>query len=144
MSKIKKKSIKFVKHIDSNKQEEYEKWRLDLKKKVSDLKSEPYRIIYLDETVFTSKTIRKSEYTSNRDHLRITQTLVNQPVYALIFAISEEKGIEYSEVFEKSVNKEKFTEYVLDLRRFNQFDRIAVFLDNMSVHKSNVVKDKLQ
>ena len=113
-------------------------------KKVSDLKSEHYRIIYLDETVFTSKTISKSEYTLKRQHLRIPQILVNQPVYALIFAISEEKGIEHSEVFEKSVNKEKFTEYVLGLRRVNQFDRIAVFLDNMSVHKSHVVKDKLQ
>ena len=44
---------------------------------------------------------------------------MNQPVFALIFAISEEKGIEYYQIFEKSVNKEKFTEYLLSLRRAN-------------------------
>jgi len=44
---------------------------------------------------------------------------VNQPVFGLIFAISEEKGIEYYQIFEKSVNKEKFTEYLISLRRAN-------------------------
>ena len=68
---------------------------------------------------------------------------MNQPVFALIFAVSEERGVEHHQIFEKSVNKEKFTEYILGLRRANQFERIAVFLDNLSVHRAHDVREKL-
>lgn len=64
--KIKKKKIKWVKHINPDKEAEYEQWRLDLKLKLADLKRDHYRIIYLDEAVFTTKTIRNVEYTANR------------------------------------------------------------------------------
>ena len=61
----------------------------------------------------------------------------------MIFAVSDENGIEHCEVLEKSINKEKFTEYLLHLRRANQFDRIAVFFDNLMVHKTDLVQKKL-
>ena len=65
-NKIRKKKIKWVKHINPDKEEEYEQWRLDLKKELLELKRDHYRIIYLDEAVFTTKTIRSIEYTPNR------------------------------------------------------------------------------
>ena len=55
-----------MKQINPDKEEEYEKWRLDLKGKLTKLKEDHYRIIYLDEAVFTTKTIRLIEYTTNR------------------------------------------------------------------------------
>ena len=48
-----------------------------MKKELTELKNEHYRIIYLDEAVFTTKTIRKTEYTPNRKPLRVEQRLVN-------------------------------------------------------------------
>ena len=65
-------------------------------------------------------------------------------MYALIFAISEEKGVEYYQVFEKSVDQNKFSEYLLNLRRSTQFEKIAIFLDNLMVHKTISVKEKLK
>lgn len=88
--------------------------------------------------------MRRTEYTPNRKPLRIEQRLVNQPVYALIFAISEERGIEHYQIFEKSVNQTKFCDYLLNLRRSNQFEKIAVFLDNLTAHKTISVKEKLK
>ena len=64
--KIRKKKIKWVKHINPDKEAEYEQWRLDLKVELAQLKRDHYRIIYLDEAVFTTKTIRSVEYTPNR------------------------------------------------------------------------------
>ena len=58
-------------------------------------------------------------------------------------AISEEHGIEHTQIFEKSVNTEKFLEYISRLRATSPFDLIAIFMDNMTVHKTIVVKDKL-
>ena len=69
--KIRKKKIKWVKHINPDKEAEYEEWRLNLKHELSDLRRDHYRIIFLDEAVFTTKTIRNVEYTANRDPLRV-------------------------------------------------------------------------
>ena len=39
MHKIKRKKVKFVKHIDPAKEAEYEQWRLDIKQKIAELKA---------------------------------------------------------------------------------------------------------
>ena len=75
--KIKKKKIKWVKHINPDKEAEYEQWRLDLKQQLADLRRDHYRIVFLDEAIFTTKTIRKIEYTPNRRPLRVPQALLN-------------------------------------------------------------------
>ena len=68
---------------------------------------------------------------------------VNQPVFALILAVSEENGLEYNQLFDKSVNKEKFIEYLINLRNANLYKRIAIFMDNLSVHKAVLVREKM-
>ena len=72
--KIKKKKIKWVKHINPDKEQEYEEWRINIKQELEDLRKEHYRIIFLDEAVFTTKTIRSVEYTANRQPLRVPQS----------------------------------------------------------------------
>jgi len=68
---------------------------------------------------------------------------VNQPCYALILAVSEENGLEYNQLFNKSVNTEKFIQYLVNLRNANLYQRIAIFMDNLSVHKTLLVRAKM-
>ena len=69
--KVKKKKVKFVKLIDPTKEVEYEEWRQDIQKGITELKQQHYRIIYLDETIFTSKTIQRLAYSPLRTNVRI-------------------------------------------------------------------------
>ena len=69
--KIKSKKIKKVKLIDPNKEIEYENWRKEIKGRVKKLKDKSYRIIYLDECVFTTKTLKTSDYTLKKIPHRI-------------------------------------------------------------------------
>lgn len=71
LHKIKRKKIKHTKMIDPAKEQEYLKWQMDLNNQIKELKEQHFRIIYLDETIFTSKTIRRMEYTPNRRPLCI-------------------------------------------------------------------------
>ena len=57
--------------------------------------------------------------------------------------ISYEKGLEHFQIFEKSVNIDKFIAYCKKLRKKNEHDKIALFMDNLSTHKSNTVLDWL-
>ena len=75
---------------------------------------------------------------------QIPQKNVDQPVYALILAISEEKGLEHHQIFDKSVNGAKFKEYLLNLRRKNEYQKIAIFLDNLQVHKTRAIQKVLK
>ena len=76
MHGIKRKKIKWVKRINSEKETEYEQWRLDLKLKLAEFRRNHYRIIFLDETIFTTKTIRRFEYTEKRKPLCVPQVLL--------------------------------------------------------------------
>ena len=71
LHKIRRKHVKFTKDIDPDKESEYEVWRLDLKDKISSLKEEGYKIVYLDEAVFTTKTIKKTDYSPLKTYHRI-------------------------------------------------------------------------
>ena len=141
--KIKAKKIKSVKLIDPEKEQEYEQWRKDLITRIQSLRQQNTRIIYLDECVFTSKTILMRDYTNLKCNRRIPQTQLNQPVFALVLAISRENGLEHYQVYDKSVNKYKFVEYLDELYVPNKHESIVLFLDNLGVHKSGLVIEKL-
>ena len=46
-------------------------------------------------------------------------------------------------IFEKSVNQYKFMEYLVELRRKHPFERLAIFMDNLTAHKTRLVLEKL-
>ena len=141
--KIKRKKIKKVKLIDPDKEVEYENWRKEIKEVVRKLKFKQYRIIYLDECIFTTKTLKSIDYTLLKTPHRIAQTSINQPVFALIFAISEENGLEHYRIYKKLIDYEKFNEYLDELYVANKHDNIAIFLDNLKVHLKHEVTMKL-
>ena len=87
--------------------------------------------------------MKHADYSPLKCPHRIPQSSINQPVYALILALSQEKGLEFYRIFEKSVDGEKFIEYLDGLYIENKHERVAIFLDNLRVHKSEKVIMKL-
>ena len=47
-------------------------------------------------------------------------------------------------MFKRSVNIKKFKEYLVRLREENGDDKLCIFMDNLTVHKSNKTKKTLQ
>ena len=65
---------------------------------------------------------------------------MNEPVLCLLPGISKEKGWEYYRIYPKSVNTERFLDYLKGLREANGDDKICIFMDNLSVHTSEKTK----
>ena len=61
---------------------------------------------------------------------------------AVIAGISRQRGMEIFSIFPKSVNIKKFLVFMEDLRRQRWADDIAIFLDQLSVHRSLIVRDR--
>ena len=58
----------------------------------------------------------------------------------MLSGISRERGQEHYRIFENSVNNEKFGEYLEGLRAANGDQKIALFMDKLSVHRSDASK----
>ena len=58
--------------------------------------------------------------------------------------ISKEKGVEQWKIFPKSVNTDKFIEYLEYVRKENgERQKICLFMDNLQVHKTKKAKKKM-
>ena len=53
-------------------------------------------------------------------------------------------GLEYIEVYRDSINKAKFKTFLEDLRARYPFDDILLVMDNLSIHRSNNIKERME
>ena len=69
---------------------------------------------------------------------------LEEPTLALLCGISKEKGLEHYQIYDNSVNVDKFKEYLQELRTANPEDKIALFMDNLSAHTSDRAKTAMR
>ena len=100
-------------------------------------RNDGYRILYLDEICFTRSTMPKAEYCLQGQNMPADLAHLQEPTLAVLSAISKEKGQEHYQIYENSVNVQKFKAYLQQLRDKNGDDKIALFMDNLSAHRSD-------
>jgi len=82
-------------------------------------------------------------WTLPKTNITLDQTQVYTKVKAVLFAISREGGVELVHVHEKSINKQKFKVFLDELRRCHPFTDIMLMMDNLSLHKANDTKTRM-
>ena len=102
-----------------------------------------FRIIYIDEICVTKATIPSHEYSPEKKPLEIDLKNFSNKTIAVIAGISGAKGIEVVRTFERSVNTAKFIGFLQYLRGRNPDEKIALFMDRLSVHMSLKVQKKM-
>jgi len=117
-------------------EEEQAKEKARLRREFSRVRKEGYRIIYIDETMFTRKTLRNEEWCLPKDNISLPSSRLDEPALAMLAGVSKEKGKEHFMVFPRSVDIPKFREYLGELRAANGEDKICLFMDNLSCHTS--------
>ena len=53
-------------------------------------------------------------------------------------------GTDLTMTFKDSVNIPKFKTFIEELRRLYYFDDLCIYMDNLSVHRSKVIRDRLE
>ena len=115
-----------------------------MKRLLNRAKNDGYRIIYIDETMFTRSTLPDAEWARPKENMTVDVALKNEPTLALLAGISKDKGLEHFRIFEKSVNTEKFKEYLDGIRAANPGEKICLFMDNLSAHSSERSKQAMR
>ena len=62
----------------------------------------------------------------------------------MLAGISEDGGVDLVMQFKDSIDKAKFKIFIENLRAKYFFDDICIYMDNLSVHKSNDVRERLE
>ena len=94
--------------------------------------------------MFTRSTLPDTEWARPGENMAVDVAMKDEPTLALLAGVSKEKGVEHFQIFEKSVNKEKFQEYIDALRAANPDDKICIFMDNLSSHTSDSSKERMK
>jgi hypothetical protein len=98
------------------------------------------KVVYLDETVFTFSTFKSRGWSNQRDRIKVNDSDLKVQTLALVAAISEEDGLIDFAIHPRSINTETFVAFVRQLSQKLAGEDFALFLDNLSVHKSGHAK----
>ena len=98
------------------------------------------RVVYLDETVFTFSTFRSKSWAHRRDRIKVIDSDLRVKRLALIAAISEDGGLIDYAIHPRAINTEFFVAFIRQLSLKLGGDDYALFLDNLSVHKTREAK----
>ena len=99
-----------------------------------------YTIHYVDEFVTTKSTMPTHDWTPVNAAFQIDYKQYHTRTIASIVSISKEGSVELVMNFTRSVNIPKLLSFLEQLRSLKPNEKMAVFLDQLSVHRSNDAK----
>ncbi len=102
-----------------------------------------YEPLYLDEIMFTSKTNFQKAWANIYNPIAIDRKQTNQEPIACVASVTARNGVELVELYDKSVNKAKFEDYLVKLKAKTGDRKILLVLDNLSVHRSKWIQNRM-
>ena len=94
--------------------------------------------------MITKSTIPRAEYSIKRDNVQIDMKNLNRETIAILAGVSSEYGVDLVMTFPSSVNIAKFKTYLEELRSKFFFEDICIYMDNLAVHRSRFIKERLE
>ena len=116
MHKVKRRRIKWEKRAREQDDTNYGQEKTKMIRALRRAKRDGFKVIYIDETVFTRSTVPRTEYCLQNRNVTVDKDWINEPTVAVLSGISRERGQELFMQFPKSVNVPKFKEYLTKLR----------------------------
>ena len=112
LNHIKKKKLKWFKEDKDKDPSKVRQQLSTMRGLLTRAKNDNFLIVYIDECVFTRKTCPDSEWALKKENMRVNIDKINEPTMALLCGISKENGVEHHMIFKRSVNADKFKDYL--------------------------------
>jgi hypothetical protein len=143
-NKIKFKKIFHTKIMSEEKKKEARDHAILAYKELGQSIKGKYELVQLDEFMVTVRTVQDKAWSRNKEHFMIDKKLFKIITTAVIVAISKSKGIEIVSMWNKSVNKEKFSKFLTRFRKENPDRKIHLQMDQLRSHTCNMVTKKMK
>ena len=106
---------------------------------MTDSISEGRKIIFVDEVLFTRSSQLKADYSRRGENMLIILKGSTGGYMSVIAGISHQQGIERYHLQHDAVDENDFCQYIRDIRNLPGHNKLALFLDNLSVHHTDQV-----
>ena len=90
--------------------------------------------------MFTTRAYQKVEWSVKNTNIVASGSEFNIAATAFVGAITLDKGVVHYELFKRSVDGEKFMEFLHGFKRAHGRPPCYLYMDNLKVHKTNDVK----
>lgn len=103
-----------------------------------------YKIIYLDEIVFSKSSAQTQDFSQRCNGFKIDQDKLRHGYTCAIAAVSYEQGMEHLMIIDTPVDRWIFINFLKQLREKNGRKKIAVYMDWLPAHLTRESKDAFQ
>lgn len=104
------------------------------------MRQENRKIVYLDEINFTKRSVSLKEWSNKNSNLTIDQKDIYVGYRSVIATMTEENGIGSLQIYSEAINATYFIDFLKKLRAKHVKRSLALFVDQLAVHKSKDVQ----
>lgn len=139
--KIKFKQIKRGKRVIDFGNPYYRSMLADIHEQIQRAIAGNVRILFLDEAIFSFRTGPSRAWASNNETIEVDEASFNGQTQALIMAVSVDRGVDHFKIVPRSVTTREYLAFLEELRQRNGDQQLAIFMDNLKVHRSRLAQD---
>ena len=137
---VKRKKVRQEKSSEYRSRSDYKYKCRALISELDEVRRERRMIIYLDEINFTKLSLPKLEWSKKHSNLAVEQADVYQGYRSVLACMTEGHGIENLTIQPHAFNGDDFETYLKSMRRKHNTKPLALFMDQLSIHKTPTVK----
>ena len=108
---------------------------------IEQAKREGRLIVYIDEILFTKRSLKLREWAQKNSNLTVNQEDVYVGFRSVIAAMTEEHGLSLIKIHDEACTGEDFRDYLKQLKGKVGKRAVSLFMDNASTHKKPCVKE---
>jgi len=107
---------------------------------MEEVSREKRRLLFLDEVNFTKLSLPKRDWSEKHSNLAVEQSDVYQGYRSVLACMTEGRGIELLEIQDHAFDSTDFMKYLKSMRRKYKTEPLALFMDQLAVHRHKDVK----
>ena len=138
---IRFKLIQRIKNVINFDKPQYIAWLNSMVDDLTKAKEQETLVVFLDEAVFTFNTFKAKAWSSAYSSIKVNDFAVRVKTQALLAAVNLEQGMFEYTIHPRSIRTEEFQAFVRKLSERFSGNPFAIFMDNLSVHKTNISKE---
>jgi len=138
--KIRRKRVRHEKVLPQGLRAQYVEKCNELLAELEWAENEGQTVVFLDEINFTKLSLARTEWSAKNSNLSVDQQEVYQGYRSVIATMTAERGIGLCLIYTKAVDAEDFVEFLKKLRNKLGRKPVALFMDQLRVHKSKDVQ----
>ena len=108
---------------------------------IEQAKREGRLIVYIDEILFSKRSIKLREWAQKNSNLAVNQEDVYVGFRSVIAAMTEQHGLSLIKIHDEACTGEDFRDYLKQLKGKVGKRAVSLFMDNASIHKKPCVKE---